>query len=181
MAVDDDETDGLLGDVVGRIHAGRGDELEVRFGVFAKALGHIVRLAFLLLTFLIEQAGCFLKADVDDLRLGLFERCPEIFRGEGFMLMDDLEHRLDGVKQLFAVGAGGRVRQRGEEFDIANQMGDAELHGDIEVLHELAVGREIVAAQGAVELVAQDLDQNLRAARLVDAEHCRQLPFCLYQ
>jgi hypothetical protein len=28
-------------------------------------------------------------------------------------------------------------------------MGDAELHGDMEILHVLAVGREIITAQGA--------------------------------
>jgi len=107
---------------------------------------------------------------VDNLRLGLLEGGPEIFRGEALVPMDDLEHPFEGVEQLLAVGAGGPIGQRGEELDIATQMGDAALHGDMEVLPELAVGREIVAAQGALELLAQDLDQDLRAAGVVDTQ-----------
>jgi hypothetical protein len=35
VAVDDDEADRLLGDVVGRVHAGGRDECEIRLGMLA--------------------------------------------------------------------------------------------------------------------------------------------------
>ena len=60
--------------------------------------------------------------------------------------MDDVKQRLEGAEQLVAIGAGGQIRQGGQELHIANQVRDAELYSDLEVLHGLAVGREVAAA-----------------------------------
>ena len=109
MAIDEDETNRLLGEVVGRIPTGRGDELEVRVRVLAKTLGPILRLAPVLLAVLIEQARRLLDAEVDNLCLDLLEGGPEFFRGEALVPRDDLEYPFDGVEQRLAVGAGGRL------------------------------------------------------------------------
>src|SRR5262249_33169886 len=50
------------------------------------------------------------------------------------------------------------------------QMGQAELHADIEVLHVLAIGAEVVATQEAIELLAENVDEDIGTARRVDAE-----------
>lgn len=57
-----------------------------------------------------------------------------------------------------------------EKLDVANQVREAELHANVEVAHELAVRREIVAAEDTVKLLAQDVDQDVGASRLVDAK-----------
>ena len=40
-------------------------------------------------------------------------------------------------------------------------MGDAKLHGDAEVFHVLVIGGEVIAAQNAVELLAQHVENEL--------------------
>ena len=65
-----------------------------------------------------------------------------------------------------------------QEFHIANQVGDEELHGDLEVLHELAVGREIIAGQGACSgIIAQPLAETPRQGVEVDGfgRHARAM------
>jgi len=74
MAVDDHEADRLLGDVVRWVHAGRGDEGEVRLGMLAKALGHVLRLAPALVALGIDQARRRIPADANDLGLRLLKR-----------------------------------------------------------------------------------------------------------
>ena len=164
VAVDDDEADRLLGDVVGRVHAGGSDECEIRLGMLAEALGHVLRLASVLLAVDIDQAGRLVAADANDVGLGLCEGGSECVGGQRVMLMDDVKQCLEGAEQLLAVGARRQIGQGGQELDIANEVRDAELHGDLEVLHELAIGREVIAAQGPLEFLSQDLDQDLRAA-----------------
>ena len=72
--------------------------------------------------------------------------------------------------QPLAVSLVLSAGQRQQEFHVADQVGHAELHPHVELPHVLAVGAEVIAAQHAVEFRAQHLDQDLRAARLVDAE-----------
>ena len=81
MAVDDHEPDRLFGDVVGRVHAGGGDEREVRLSVLAKALGHVLRLASALLAVSIDQAGRLVAADANDVGLRLLEGGAKRLRG----------------------------------------------------------------------------------------------------
>jgi len=44
------------------------------------------------------------------------------------------------------------------------------LHAHVEIAHELSVRREVIATEDAVKLLAQDVDQDAGAARLVDAK-----------
>ena len=58
-----------------------------------------------------------------------------------------------------------------QEFHVADQMRQAELHEHMAVLHVLAVGAKVVTADQTVELLAEHVEQNLRAARAIDGEH----------
>ena len=60
--------------------------------------------------------------------------------------------------------------QRQQELHVTDQVGHAELHQHVELPHVLAVGAEIIAAQHAVELLAEHRHQHLRSPRLVDAK-----------
>ena len=75
--------------------------------------------------------------------------------------MDNLEHVLDRSEQLLSVGFCLGIWQGGQEFDVADQMGDTELHSDVEVLHVLVIGGEVVAPEHSLELLAEHLDQHL--------------------
>ena len=75
--------------------------------------------------------------------------------------------------------------QRQQELHIANQVRHAELHQHVELPHVLAVGAEVIAAQHAVELLAQHFHKHFRPPRLVDmasrgngARRCCSWPGC---
>ena len=78
--------------------------------------------------------------------------------------MNDFEKLADFIEKSLAVKGGSFVVKGEEEFNIANQVGDAELNGDVEVFHVFSVGVEVVAADDAVELFAQNVDEDFRAA-----------------
>jgi len=173
--VDDDEAHGLLGEVVGRADAGRGDELEVGLAVLAEAVGHIEGFALEFLAVGVQARGHIAQRHLQDVVAGLFERALEGGRAGLVLAVDDLEHRLDRREQPLAVGARLGVGQPGQELDVADQMGDAELHRDVEILHVLVVGGKVVATEYAVELLAQHIEQHLRTAGFVDLEQHIQL------
>ena len=57
-----------------------------------------------------------------------------------------------------------------QELDVADQVGQTKLHEHAAVLHVLAVGAEVVAAQKTVEFLAQHGDEHVGTARRIDAE-----------
>ena len=168
--VDHHEAHGLLGQVVGGADAGRGDELEVGLAVFAEAFGHVEGFALEFLAVGVQTGGHVAQRLLKDAVARLFERAPEGGRVGLAAAVDDLEHRLDRREQPLAIGARFGVGQPGQELDVADQVGDAELHRDVEVAHVLVVGGEVVAAEHAVEFLAEHVEQDLRAAGLVDLE-----------
>jgi len=89
-----------------------------------------------------------------------------IFGLHGDFLKERIFYTLGGdVMHYQLIGNG--IRQ---ELHVADQMGQAELDPHIAEVQVFAVGREIVAAQQAVEFRAQQLQEHLRAAGLVDLE-----------
>jgi len=157
-AVDHHEAHGLLGKVVGRADAGGGDELEVGLAVFAEALGHVEGFALELFAVFVQARGYVVECGLHDGFAGVFHRAAKGVGVEVSAVVDGLEHLFDGGKQPLSVGFHLGVAQPGEILDITDQMGDAELHGDVEVVHVLVVGREVVAAEHAVELLAEHVD-----------------------
>src|SRR3954462_12275178 len=84
--------------------------------------------------------------------------------------MDDGEQGTQGLPQAPAVGLLAWVRQGQQELDISNQVGQTELHGDAAVPHVLALGTKVIAAQDALEVCPQNVQQYPRATRGIDVE-----------
>ena len=89
--------------------------------------------------------------------------------------MNVLEHVLDFTQKFFAIDLGLLIGQIGQKLDVANQMRDAKLYQHIEILHVLSIGREVVTANGALELTSQHLDEDLGTARFIDAKEHIQI------
>ncbi len=88
-------------------------------------------------------------------------------KGPGFhriVAVDHVEQRAQTLETPFAVRRRGRVGQRSQEVDLADEMRQTELHPEVAVLHVFAIRREIVAPQDARELPAQQLEPHLRTA-----------------
>ena len=84
--------------------------------------------------------------------------------------MDHSEEPTQAPDQPLAVGPLLRVRQRGQELHVADQVRQAELEDHAEFAMIPPIGREIVAAQHPVELRPQYVDQHVSAPRGVDFE-----------
>ena len=95
------------------------------------------------------------------------------------ILGDSLTH-MPAMKQAFEVGQEALSKflvrfgwQRGEEFDVPNQMCQAEL---LEAIAVLDVGAEKVADDGAVISLSKDLFQDPGTSRLGDTKGNRSGP-----
>ena len=84
--------------------------------------------------------------------------------------VNDAKQCTQTFQHPFAVRLVFCVRMFDKKAHVAQKMGQAKLHEDVEVFHVLAVGREIVAAQDAVEFFAQHVHENIRATGRVDLE-----------
>ena len=82
--------------------------------------------------------------------------------------MNDLKQSAQRGQQAGAVGLGPGIGQREEKLDVTDQVGQAELNTDVEVVHVLAISREVITAEHAVELAAQHLNQHLGTVGGVD-------------
>lgn len=80
------------------------------------------------------------------------------------------EQLAESIEQSLSVVPCHLVRQSQQELDFPDQVGQAELHGDAEVFHVLAVRREVVATQHAIEFLAQYFQQHIRASRGINLE-----------
>ena len=173
VTVDDHETNGLLGQVVGRIdrplrlprRPGHGDEPEVGLSMQAEAVGQVLGLVAL--------RGALAHGE---------QFVPRLFQGPLEACRVHLVPPVDHVEQL----AAGPPAPAGhtppspdpatdKELHVADQVGQAELDPHVAEVQVFAVGREIVAAQQAVEFLAQQLQEHLRAAGLVDLEEGEEL------
>lgn len=154
-AVDDDESDGLFGDVVGGGDAGRGDESEIGVAVLVESGGDV--------------AGGFVFRDLccggsDDF-VSLSFKCALEFTGSHFITaVDCFEKFADFTQHSSSVAFNMHVVDGEQKFYVANQVGDAELDGDVEVVHVFSVCGEVVAADDTVELFAEHVDEDLAAA-----------------
>lgn len=165
LAINDDESQGLLGEVICRLDAWRGDELEVSLAMIAKSSGDI-------------QGFRSLRWTLRNLQNpipGLLQLNLELLRRHALSPVDDAEERTDLRQESIGKVLGNLVAQLLQELDVPDQVGKAELHQHMEIAHVFAIGGEIVAAEDPLEFLSQDLDQDIGSSRLVDAEESVQM------
>ncbi len=88
--------------------------------------------------------------------------------------MDQIEQPARGLQNSTTIRLILGIGMLGQELQIADQVGQAELHKHPAVAHVLAVGTEVVTSQNAVKFSAQNFDQYLRAPRRCDLEHGKE-------
>jgi len=159
LAVDDHESNSLLGKIVRRGDTRRRDEFEVGLSVFAKAVSNVLGFG---------AQRCALTG-FQDLIASFLEPSLEPLRRHALSTVNYTEQCADLLEKAVPETLRNWV-QLEEELDVANQMRKAKLHPHVEITHELAVRREVIATEDTVKLLAQDVDQDAGAARLVDAK-----------
>ena len=165
VSVDDDEANCLLRQIVGRLDAGRCYESYVIRPMFFEATGKIGRL---------DCArdihdGCSTQRLAKE-----FQRGCERLKLHEVASVDQIEQPARGLQNSTAVRLIRGIGMLGQELQIADQVGQAELHQHSALAHVLAVGTEVVASENAVEFSAQHLDQDLGAPRGCDLEHGKE-------
>lgn len=166
MAIDHHKTNRLLSEIVGGFNSRRRDELQVTVAVFLKAVGKVV--GFRCLRNLPIHSVRQLARRFVQSRLKFLVR-------EFFAAMNHMKHLPGRFQNALSVGAILFVGMIDQNFYIADEVGQAELHQHVVVQpHVFAVGTEIVAAQHAVEFLTKNFQQHIRAARSVDFEQRKQ-------
>ena len=161
VAVNHHETHGLFRQIVRGFDAGRGNEAEIGFSVLVESFGHVSSVLR------VRHAA---RGRPQHLPAGRFQCLPKTRPGHRPAAVDHGKQFPQRVPQPLAISLILTAGQRQKEFHVADQMCHAELHQHVKLPHVLAVGAEVIAAQHAVELLAQHRHQHFRAARLVDAE-----------
>jgi hypothetical protein len=152
MTIDHHEADGLLRQVIGRLHSRRSDELEVRRSVLHEAPGQVLAM------FRVRHILCCRSHDGHPRGLQLLLEYRNLQIG---LVMDHSKELLQRITQTHTISLVLFAGQRHQELHVTNQVGQAELHGDIKLTHVSPVGGVVITAQHAVELFAQHLDQNI--------------------
>ncbi len=164
--MDGHEANRLFGQIVGRLDVWLADETEVTVQIVGESIRHVAR--FARPRQLHDGVGDEPVANGD-------ERSPETFaRGERIASMNRGEQLSQMREQRLAIPPVGAAGMLDQKLHVADPTRQTELYADVEVLHVLAVRAEIVAAQQAVELLAQHVDEHVRAARRVDAVERKQ-------
>lgn len=156
-AGDHDRAQGPLGGVVGRLDVRRGQEGKVGGGglAVAEALGQGLGLGVGR-----GPAGGFQKATANPVHRPVKSR-----RGHFLPPVQGVEQFSQPRQELVAPPGHGPAGLFGQESDLADQGGQAELCRRAGRLEVGPVGREKVAADDAAERFAQDLPQHVRAPR----------------
>ena len=134
--VDGDKPNRLFGEVICRFNSRRGEKAKIRVGMREEPLADV-------------PAPGRVHSLVDSpqkVRTGVVQMFLKALFG--FVLlpaMDDCEHASEATEEFFAVSSVSRVRMRGQEFDIADQMRQTELHRDAVIQpHVLAIRTEVI-------------------------------------
>lgn len=159
--VDHDESNRLFGKVVRRVDARSRYELKVGLTVLSKPLREV--LCFL-------RAGDILQRHGHDLLALPLELSAKHLRRIGFAGVKYLEELTHAPQKPLPVRHGSRSAQRREVADVPDEVCKAKLHQDISVLHELAVCREVVAADDSIELAAEHFKEHIRPTRARNLE-----------
>ena len=164
LAVNDDKSNGLFGEVVRGLNFRRRDKLEVGLSVFAEAPGNVHGL----------RSRRRPPSNLQDRLSNFLQLGLKPLRRHALSSMNDAEERADLLEKPFGEASRNFV-QLLEELDVANQVRETELHAHVEVAHEFAIRREVIAAEDAIEFFAEDIGQDIRAPRLVDTKEGEEL------
>ena len=149
--------------VVRRLHVGFSDETEIAIRVVGKAFGQVARF---------PGRGQLLQSSGDEsVPLPGQHQAKTLLRRVGGTVVNDAEQFPQMFQEQRAVAAIVGIGMLHQEFHVADQMRQAELHEHMAVLHVLAVGAKVVTADQTVELLAEHVEQNLRATRGIDVEN----------
>ena len=161
LAINDHESNRLLRQVVGWFDARSRDEAQITGAVFFETFGQVACLGGV--GHAPDDLGPKLVAGVLQMALKSLLAVLDA-------VMDDGKQSTQTLQDPLTIGLVARVRMLDKKAHVAQQMGQAELHQDAKIFHVLAIGAEIVAAQNALELLAQHVDEDIRAPRLIDFE-----------
>ena len=75
--------------------------------------------------------------------------------------MEGAEKAFDLLQQVLAVTLDGRLWKFAKVFDLADQMGQAELDQDATLAGVFAIGAPKVGSQDALEILAQYVQQHV--------------------
>jgi len=151
FAVNDDGPKGLLGQVVGGSNRRVDQESQVRAPVFVQPVGDILRFPWQLF---FRNKGSQVSLNDEDSPSILFLR-------HGVAQMPEIKQALELAQKPNPKLLIGGVRKRGQEFDVANQMSQAELLKGAGIFD---IGREEIADERAFESFAQHFLQDLRVS-----------------
>ena len=154
VPVDHHEPDRLFRQVVRRFDTRRRHDHEVGRTVLGKPLLHV-------LPVLRRRTA---KTNLQHPVTGRLQSGLEHSLGKRLSLVDHLEQALQRGPQVLPITAVPLIGQRRQELHIADQVSQTKLQTHATLPHVAAIGREIVAAQNALELLAQDVHQYLRIA-----------------
>ena len=84
--------------------------------------------------------------------------------------VDHPKQRPQTPEHSLAISPIPLVGERRQKLHVADQVGQTELERHVELALVTTIGREIVAPQNPVELLAQNRDQHIAAARRIDLE-----------
>jgi hypothetical protein len=160
--VDDQGTNHLLGEVVGRFDTRHGEEGEVAVGSFAfESLCECVR--FSARRWMASNAQEFLPNAMRASKIDCI--------AESFSSVDSFEESPHACKEFASPMDQHLVRVLGEEPDLANQVRHTKLHDHWSLAHVLAIGREEVATDHSTERFREYSPKDLGAAGRIDMEY----------
>jgi len=90
---------------------------------------------------------------------------------EILLAMQRPKQALEPLEQPAPIALHVSIGKLAEKFDVANQVGHAELHQHAALAGIFAVGPIIIAAQNPLEVLPQDAPENLRPTGRGDVEH----------
>lgn len=162
LAVNDHSPQRLLSQVVGGGNGGIGQEAQIRTPMFVQAMGYVLRFA--------RQLSLRNKHS----QVSLEERkAPLVLsRRHGAAQVPEVKEAFELTQKPFAKLLIGLVREDGQEFDVPDQMGQAELMKGTRVF---GVGREEIRDECALKGFAQNLLEDLRAPAGFHGEKAKEI------
>src|SRR6267142_1643924 len=155
------EPDRLLRKVVRRLHSRLREEPEITLPMHLEPFRQVATVLRLRHT---------LRPATQHLRPRRLQLALERLGRQVLPPVDHREQLPQRLAQPLPIGPLPRIGQRGQELHIPDQMRQTELEQYAELALVATIGREVVAAQDSIELLAQDLNEHVSTAGRVDLE-----------
>jgi len=151
------ETQGLFGGVVGGWDFRRRDEAKVAFAMLAKAVRQILDETVDFAVGITTGMKNRLQRGIPDFVFGGGQGSRKSPWAELVPAMEGVEKPLELGQEGLAVTLDGRLGKIAQVFDLADQMGQAELNQDAAGASVFAIGASEIGAQAASVVLAQDI------------------------